>query len=68
VLWQGALLLTALSMIRMSRSPTLATLLTEQLNQVVVDGALVGAGLLLLRILTQTTARQDARYAERTED
>jgi hypothetical protein len=68
VLWQGALLLTALSMIRMSRSPTLATLLTEQLNQVVVDGALVGAGLLLLRILTQTTARQDARHAERSED
>lgn len=67
-LWQGALLLTALSIIRMSRSPTLGTMLTEQLIQVVVDGALVGAGLLLLRILTQTTTRQDARYAERTED
>jgi Domain of unknown function (DUF4328) len=65
-LWLGALLLTAFGVVRMSRNPTLGTMLTEQLSQVVVDGALVGAGLLLVRILTETTARQDARHAART--
>jgi hypothetical protein len=65
-LWLGALLLSALSVVQLSRSPTLGTMLTHQLSQVVVNGALVGAGLLLLRILTHTTAGQEARRAERT--
>ncbi len=60
-LWLSAVVLTGLSVLRITNEPTLGTLLTGQLSQVVVTSALVGAGLLLLPILTDTTARQDAR-------
>jgi hypothetical protein len=60
-LWLCAVLLTGLSVLRMTYTPTLGILLAGQLSQIVVTSALVAAGLLLLQILTTTTARQDAR-------
>lgn len=62
-LWLSALVLTGLGVLRMTNEPTLGTLLTGHFSQVVVAGALVGAGLQLLQILSLTTARQDTRAA-----
>jgi hypothetical protein len=60
LLWVGAVLLNGWGALRMTHPPTLGTVLSGQLILVAVDVGLVGAGLLLQRILTLTTARQDA--------
>ncbi len=65
-LWIGAVLGTLVAVLRLGSGPTLAMVRTGHLTQLVVDVALVVAGMLLLHLVTLTTNRQDARHTERT--
>lgn len=66
VLWVGATLIDVAAAVVTAPSSTVGALLTRQLSMIVVDLGLIGAGLLLLRVLIRTTRRQDRRYAARS--
>lgn len=62
-LWVGANLVDGVLACAVGASPRTGQVLVQQLVSVLVSGALIGAGVLLRRVVDGITGRQDARHA-----